>query len=52
MNNTYPFAIQLLLDKKVNLKSLISYQVPLQSYLEAFETASHRKGNKVFINLA
>lgn len=49
MKNTYPRAIQLVADKKVDVRSLISHRYSLDQAAEAFRTASERSGLKVMI---
>lgn len=50
MKNTYPTAIRLVSQGKVNLKPLITHQFRLAEFNKAFEIAAKREGIKVFIN--
>jgi len=50
MKNTYPTAIQLVSQGKVNLKPLITHQYDFNAFNKAFEIAAKREGIKVFIN--
>jgi len=50
MKNTYPTAIRLVSQGKVNLKPLITHQYEFSEFSKAFETAAKREGSKVFIN--
>ncbi|HCU58059.1 MAG TPA: alcohol dehydrogenase [Anaerolineaceae bacterium] len=51
MKHTYPTAIRLVSQGKVDLKSLITHEYALVHFQSAFETAARREGIKVIINL-
>jgi L-iditol 2-dehydrogenase len=49
MKLTYPRAIQLVENGKVNVRSLVTHTFPLDQYAEAFQLAARREGLKVMI---
>jgi len=49
MKFTYPRAIHLVGDGKVNVHSLVTHRYPIEQYAEAFTVASRREGLKVVI---
>ncbi len=49
MKNTYPRAIRLVSDGKVDVRSLVTHTFPLGQAQQAFETAERRDGLKVMI---
>jgi L-iditol 2-dehydrogenase len=51
MKNTYPRAIQLVQDHRVDVRSLVTHRFPLEQAVEAFGTALRREGIKVVIEL-
>lgn len=51
MKHTYPTAIRLVSHGQVDLKFLITHEYALSQFQTAFETAAHREGIKVIINL-
>ena len=50
MKNTYPTAIRLIAEGKIDLKSLITHRFALKDYHQAFKVAAKRQGVKVFID--
>jgi L-iditol 2-dehydrogenase len=50
MKNTYPTAISLIADGKIDLKSLITHRFAFKDYQQAFKVAAQRQGVKVFID--
>jgi L-iditol 2-dehydrogenase len=51
MKNTYPTAIRLVSQNKINLNSLMTHQFEINDYNHAFKTAAQREGIKVIINI-
>jgi threonine dehydrogenase-like Zn-dependent dehydrogenase len=51
MKNTYPRAIDLVANKKVDVKSIVTHHFPLVQSLQAFQLASQREGLKIIIDL-
>ena len=51
MKFTYPRAIQLVESGKVNVRSLVSHQFPLEQTQQAFTVAQRREGLKVIIEI-
>jgi len=49
MKHTYPRAIQLVDEGKVEVRSLVTHRFPLEKTAEAFATAAKREGIKVII---
>jgi L-iditol 2-dehydrogenase len=49
MKHTYPRAIGLVVDGKVDVRSAVSHQFPLERGTEAFATAARREGLKVLV---
>jgi L-iditol 2-dehydrogenase len=49
MKNTYPRAIELVNNRKVDVRSLVTHRFPLERAKEAFEVAARREGLKVLI---
>lgn len=50
MKNTYPRAIRLVADGRVDVHSLVTHTFPLDQAKQAYETALRREGLKVIIN--
>jgi L-iditol 2-dehydrogenase len=50
MKNTYPTAIRLVAEGKIDLKSLITHRFDFSDYRQAFKIAAKRQGVKVFID--
>jgi L-iditol 2-dehydrogenase len=51
MRFTYPRAIQLVQDRSIDLRSLVSQRFPLSEYELAFQVAKVRQGVKTIINI-
>jgi L-iditol 2-dehydrogenase len=51
MKHTYPRAIQLVENKRVDVRSLVTHRFPLEKTGEAFEAAVRREGIKVIVEL-
>ncbi len=51
MKHTYPRAIQLVENKLIDLRSLITHRFPLERTEEAFKTAEKREGIKVIVEM-
>lgn len=51
MKHTYPRAIRLVENGLVDVRSLVTHQVPLQNISEAFELAERRAGLKVMVQV-
>lgn len=51
MKLTYPRAIDLVLQKKINVSSIISHHFPFEQTPQAFELAGKRNGLKIIIDL-
>jgi L-iditol 2-dehydrogenase len=49
MGDVYPRAIDLAVRGEVDLRSIVSHRYPLDRVGEAFDTAVHRRGNKVLV---
>jgi L-iditol 2-dehydrogenase len=49
MNETYPRAIGLVEQKRIDVSTLVTHQYPLARVAEAFETAQARLGGKVIV---
>lgn len=49
MKHTYPRAIRLVADGRVDVRSLVTHRFPLEKALEAFEVAGRREGVKVIV---
>ncbi len=49
MKHTYPRAIRLVADGRVDVRSLVTHRFPLERALEAFEVAGRREGVKVIV---
>jgi len=49
MGDVYPRAIDLAVRGLVDLRSIVSHRYPLDRVSEAFDTAAHRRGNKVLV---
>lgn len=52
MKNTYPRAIQLTAERKIDLRALITHRFPLTAYAEAFQALEQRAGLKVVVEFA
>lgn len=52
MKLTYPRAIRLVEAGQIDLRSMVSHEMPLSDYEKAFETAERRDGIKTVIKLA
>jgi L-iditol 2-dehydrogenase len=52
MKHTYPRAIQLVENKLVDVRSLVTHRFPLERAEEAFQTAEKREGIKVIVELS
>jgi L-iditol 2-dehydrogenase len=50
MKHTYPCAIQLVQNGRVNMRSLVTHQFPLAEMAQAYASAEKREGIKVIIN--
>lgn len=50
MKHTYPAAIRLVEQGRIDLKSLVTHEYPLSQFQAAFDTAGRREGVKVIIN--
>jgi L-iditol 2-dehydrogenase len=52
MKHTYPRAIQLVENKQIDVRSLVTHRFPLEKTEEAFQVAAKREGIKVIVEIA
>ena len=48
--NTWPLCLQMIIEKKIDVKKLVTHRFPLEQALDAFEVAKSGAGIKVIID--